>query len=314
MKTNPVLGITCGDPNGIGPEIISKTLSASDASQPVVLFADPAVFKEYALDIPPHVHVVSVKNGFRPTPGKMSAESGRYCMLSLELAVQYAKSGLISGIVTAPISKEAVNLAGWHIPGHTEWLAEQFNAEVLMILASSKLKVGLVTGHVPLSNVAGLITEKAILSTAQRMHKALRRDFNIQRPSLAILGLNPHAGDGGVLGREEIEIIAPAIKKLNESGIFCSGPFAADGFFGSESYLSHHGVIAMYHDQGLAAFKAISFGDGVNVTAGLPIVRTSPDHGTAFAIAGTGKADASSFHAAFVMARDLCSNRLRQTS
>jgi 4-hydroxythreonine-4-phosphate dehydrogenase len=223
-------------------------------------------------------------------------------MLSLEAAVKDAKNGVINAIVTAPISKEAVNMAGWSIPGHTEWLAEQFNAEVLMILASPKLRVGLVTGHMPLHAVASRITQENVINTVQKMQKALRRDFQIKRPSVA------------VLGTEERDIITPAITKLNESGLLCSGPFAADGFFGNRMYEKYDGIVAMYHDQGLAPFKALSFGEGVNVTAGLPIVRTSPDHGTAFAIAGRKQADSSSFKAALQLAYTLCKNRLNQSS
>jgi 4-hydroxythreonine-4-phosphate dehydrogenase len=166
----------------------------------------------------------------------------------------------------------------------------------------------------PLHAVASRITQENVINTVQKMQKALRRDFQIKRPSVAVLGLNPHAGDGGVLGTEERDIITPAITKLNESGLLCSGPFAADGFFGNRMYEKYDGIVAMYHDQGLAPFKALSFGEGVNVTAGLPIVRTSPDHGTAFAIAGRKQADSSSFKAALQLAYTLCKNRLNQSS
>jgi 4-hydroxythreonine-4-phosphate dehydrogenase len=308
------IGITCGDPNGIGPEIIAATETATLADATVTVYADPYVFEAYNLDLPDIIRLKNVAPGFKVQPGKCTAEGGRYAMLSLEAAVKDAKNGVINAIVTAPISKEAVNMAGWSIPGHTEWLAEQFNAEVLMILASPKLRVGLVTGHMPLHAVASRITQENVINTVQKMQKALRRDFQIKRPSVAVLGLNPHAGDGGVLGTEERDIITPAITKLNESGLLCSGPFAADGFFGNRMYEKYDGIVAMYHDQGLAPFKALSFGEGVNVTAGLPIVRTSPDHGTAFAIAGRKQADSSSFKAALQLAYTLCKNRLNQSS
>ena len=222
-------------------------------------------------------------------------------------------SGKTDVLVTAPIDKNSMQQAGFAYPGHTEYLQQMAggDGEVLMILVGEGLRVGCVTGHIPLKDVAAAITAERIIAKARLLHQSLLRDFGVLEPRIAILGLNPHAGDGGALGSEDKERIAPAVRRLNEEGIKAMGPYAADGFFGSGGYTHFDGVLAMYHDQGLAPFKALSFGHGVNVTAGLPIVRTSPDHGTGLDIAGKGMADEGSFRAAVWTAADIRSNRER---
>lgn len=296
------LAITSGDPDGIGPEIIAKSLEQLDESAQISLYCDRHVFDHYSVSIPESVTCIPVDPDYKVNPGLCSAAGGRYSMRSLERAVADAKNGSIHAIVTAPISKEAVNLAGWRIPGHTEWLAAQFNAEVMMILAGDAIRVAMVTGHIPLRRVSAAVTPASVTSAIVRFNSALKSEFGIQNPRIAVFGLNPHAGDGGVLGSEEQEIITPAILNLQKQGILCAGPYASDGFFGQRHYLLFDGVLAMYHDQGLTAFKALQFGNGVNITAGLPVVRTSPDHGTAFDIAGKNLADPSSFLCAINLA------------
>jgi 4-hydroxythreonine-4-phosphate dehydrogenase len=243
--------------------------------------------------------------------GKPSGQLAAYAIKSLEAAAQDLASGKVDVLVTAPIDKHSMQQAGFAYPGHTEFLQQMAgsDSEVLMVLVGEGLRVGTVTGHIPLKDVAAAITTERILTKARLLHQSLMRDFGIMDPRIAILGLNPHAGDGGTLGSEDKERIAPAVRKLNDEGIKAMGPYAADGFFGSGGYTHFDGVLAMYHDQGLAPFKALSFGNGVNVTAGLPIVRTSPDHGTGLDIAGQGVADESSFRAAVWMACDIKRNR-----
>jgi 4-hydroxythreonine-4-phosphate dehydrogenase len=209
-------------------------------------------------------------------------------------------------LVTAPIDKDTINAAGFKFPGHTEYLASMAGTEkVLMFLVSDVLKIGIVTGHVPLKDVAQNITKDRILQKLGMMSESLLRDFGIRAPKIAVLGLNPHAGDNGLLGAEEKDIIIPAVREASEKGIYAYGPYGADGFFGSGAYKQFDGVLAMYHDQGLAPFKAIAFDRGVNFTAGLPIVRTSPAHGVAYDLAGKGNADAGSMRAAIFEAIDI---------
>jgi 4-hydroxythreonine-4-phosphate dehydrogenase len=216
-------------------------------------------------------------------------------------------------LVTAPIDKNSMQQAGFAYPGHTEFLQHMAgsDSEVLMLLVGEGLRVGTVTGHIPLKEVASAITTERILTKARLLYQSLQRDFGVPTPRIAILGLNPHAGDGGTLGSEDKERILPAVRKLNEEGILAMGPYPADGFFGNGTYKQFDGVLAMYHDQGLAPFKALSFGHGVNFTAGLPIVRTSPDHGTGLDIAGKGVADEGSFRMAVWLAGDILANRER---
>lgn len=320
----PKIGITIGDINGIGPEIALKALSTFDLSRSTpILLAPKSVVDFYLKLTPSNVHFKVVENISEitksgiyaldvfdsqptPIPGGLTQESGLVAMQAIESAIGFCSSKEIDAMVTLPISKEAINLAGYKIPGHTEFLAQKTNTDsVLMMLVNGNLRVALATVHIPISNVASSITSELIIEKASILNDSLKKDFSISEPKVAVLGLNPHAGDGGIIGTEEIKIIQPALKELNELGISVDGPFPADGFFGQKRHLSYDAILAMYHDQGLAPFKLISFGKGVNFTAGLPIIRTSPDHGTAFDIAGKGVADPSSFLQAYELAVEL---------
>jgi 4-hydroxythreonine-4-phosphate dehydrogenase len=242
--------------------------------------------------------------------GESTAEAGQYAFKSLEAATKDLASNKIDVLVTAPINKNNIQSESFKFPGHTEYLAEYANIEYpLMMLTHNDLRVGTVTGHLPLKEVAESIYYEDILHKLEVFHKSLQQDFRITRPKIAVLGLNPHNGDNGTLGSEEQEVIIPAIEEANKQGILAMGPFAADGFFGSPGYKKFDGILAMYHDQGLTPFKTLSFDQGVNFTAGLPIVRTSPDHGTAYDIAGKNLASASSFRNAVFLAIDIFKNR-----
>lgn len=308
------LALTMGDFNGVGPEIILKSAHLLPVGS--VVFGSTLVFERVSAqlgiamrnDIRWHDTVSVAESDFRP--GHLSAIAGEVAMACIRAAVRHCLDGHASAMVTAPLSKQAIALAGYDVPGHTEYL-QQLTAsrDVGMILASDGLRVGLVTIHLALSSIFTHITKDNVLHHIVMMHNALRRDFGIDAPKIAVLGLNPHAGDGGVLGKEEITVIAPAVRESHVFGINATGPFAADGFFGNRVYESYDGVLAMYHDQGLAPFKTLAFHNGVNITIGLPIVRTSPDHGTAFAIAGKGIASAASFQSAIHTSLHLASNR-----
>ena len=314
--------VTLGDPGGIGPEVTLKALhELGDAAPPLLVGSldalrqhatrlgyDPARFVATTAPFgaqPGDVPVLDVTGGasFKVDWGRATEEGGRVSMLAVEAATRLCLSGEANAMVTAPISKEAIALAGHDVPGHTEFIARLCGVEhPLMLLVAdlpsgTSLRVGLVTVHVPLRRVADLVTKDAIQARLRTMEAALRQDFGIDRPKIAVLGLNPHAGDGGVLGDEEIATIRPALELARTEGINAHGPFPADGFFATD-VAAFDGVMAMYHDQGLAPFKALGFDRGVNVTCGLPIVRTSPDHGTAYGIAGQGRADAGSMIAA----------------
>lgn len=324
----PTIAITIGDFNGVGPEIILKALSHVDLriSTPLIL-APKEVLDFYArkLSLKVELNVCSYLDEIDTSyinllnfetdtldinPGFQTEQSGLISMNSIELGIELTKAEISQAVVTAPISKEAVNLAGFKIPGHTEFLAEKTDTEsVLMMLVNDGLRVALTTAHVPISKVSSAITESLILEKLGLLHESLKKDFNITDPKIAVLGLNPHAGDGGVIGSEEIDTIVPALEKASQSGLYAAGPFPVDGFFGQKLYKNYDAILAMYHDQGLAPFKLLSFGSGVNFTAGLPIIRTSPDHGTAFDIAGFGKADESSFVQAYELAVDLANRR-----
>lgn len=330
MTKLPVIGISIGDIYGIGPEIILKTVAEIDLNKSMPVILAPKQILDYYADKTGLPKTYSVLNDIVDAqpgkvqvlqwmadieaiqPGQLSPESGKIAMKSVEIGIQAALKGDIDALVTAPISKEAVNLAGYNIPGHTEFLAEKTRTgNVLMVLLSGGLRVALVTGHIPVKEVTSSLTQEIIIIKARILHQSLKEDFGISKPKMAILGLNPHAGDGGVVGREEIEIISPAIKALNDQGIQAAGPFPADGFFGRKLYEQFDAVLAMYHDQGLAPFKLLSFGKGVNFTAGLPIIRTSPDHGTAFDIAGKGTANHSSMIEAYNTAVQLAEKKVR---
>ncbi|MEX1259218.1 MAG: 4-hydroxythreonine-4-phosphate dehydrogenase PdxA, partial [Balneolaceae bacterium] len=315
-----------GDYNGIGPEVVLKTLSSQKTNRatPVVL-GHIDVLKYYnSLDLELHLiedsshikhSVVNVLNcvpdeDLDITPGNITQNTGLCSMLAVERGIEWCMQQKADALVTAPISKEAIHKAGYHFPGHTEFLAEKTEtSEFMMILASENLRVGLATVHVPLTKVAPLITQKNLIRHLKVLNDSLKQDFGIADPKIAVFGLNPHAGDGGVIGSEEIDIIDPAVKHAQTNGISAQGPFAGDGFFGNSMQKEFDAILAMYHDQGLIPFKALTFGSGVNFTAGLPIIRTSPDHGTAFAIAGQNKADHHSFESAYNLAIKMALNR-----
>lgn len=320
-KKLPHIGISTGDFNGIGPEIILKSFLMADHSLSVpVVFGPASVFRYYNdrldLDVPLNVtatpeeaeaaklNIVDYR-GDEPeiTPGIQSAVSGQTAMISIDDALKAAVNGQTDAIITAPISKEAVNLAGYKIPGHTEYLAEQTNTHtVVMMLVNENLRVALATTHIPVSEVADSLNAEGIRTRLQILHRSLVNDFGIEKPEIAVFGLNPHAGDGGVIGRDEEEFLLPLLKELKTEGLPLSGLFPADGFFGQKQHKEYDAIFAMYHDQGLIPFKLLSFGKGVNFTAGLPVIRTSPDHGTAFNIAGKGIANPSSFIQAWNLA------------
>jgi len=332
MSQRPRIAISIGDFNGIGPEIVLKTMAKPDQynATPIIL-SPPEILAFYAdtltSDIEFHIAVgvdeiqdgvVNIlpldKNGLSisPTPGQHSRVSGFTAMQSIEAGINLCLEKKAHALVTAPISKEAVNLAGYKIPGHTEFLASKTRTdEVLMMLVSGNLRVSLVTTHIPIRNVAQNITANLIERKVDILNQSLIHDFGIERPRIAIFGLNPHAGDGGVIGMEEQDIITPLIKNIQNKfhPTKINGPFPADGFFGQQLHKKYDAILAMYHDQGLAPFKLLSFGKGVNFTAGLPIIRTSPDHGTAFDIAGKGVANPSSFSEAYSLAIQLAKKR-----
>jgi 4-hydroxythreonine-4-phosphate dehydrogenase len=327
------VGISCGDLHGIGIEVVLKCFEDARMLTDItpVLYASAQVVSHHRkllkLDevqfqrvddardaVPRKFNVVNVwQEELELEPGKPSGPLAAYAMKSLEAAVQDLASGKVDVLVTAPIDKHAMKQAGFAFPGHTEYLQHVAGAEggVLMLLLGEGLRVGTVTGHIPLKDVPSAITTDAILTKARLLHQSLLRDCGVATPRIAILGLNPHAGDGGALGGEDRERIAPAVRRLQEEGIQAMGPYPADGFFGNGSYKHFDGVLAMYHDQGLAPFKALNFGHGVNFTAGLPVVRTSPDHGTGLDIAGKGVADEGSFRAAVWAAADIQRQRER---
>ncbi len=332
----PIIGISVGDINGIGLEVILKTL---DDHKILDLFT-PVVYGSSKV-VSYHKNVVNVENfqfqGVRSienlvrdpkivnvincwqenaniTLGKVTAEGGSYAAQSLEWALGDLQKGLIDALVTAPIHKKAMQLAKFPFPGHTEFLTSAMGVkQSLMLLVNDGLRVGLATNHLPLKDVARSLTKELLMTKINIMNDTLKIDFGIERPTIAVLGLNPHAGDDGVLGDEEEKIIRPAVVELKKRGIIVMGPFAADGFFGAGQYKKFDGVLAMYHDQGLAPFKALSFSAGVNYTAGLPFIRTSPDHGTGFDIAGKSEADPSSFRQAIFTAIDIVRNRSEYT-
>lgn len=325
------VAITHGDTNGIGYEIIFKTFSEPamlELCTPII-YGSPkvAAYHRNALGIQgnftiinsaaeAHNNKVNLLTTFdqeiKVDLGNPSKEAGMASLAALEKAMADYKEGLFDVLVTAPINKNNIQSDDFHFCGHTEYIEERAGNgdKALMILLNDMLRVALVTTHLPIRDVAAAITKESIIEKATIFHNSLKRDFRISNPRIAVLALNPHAGDDGLLGREEQEVIIPAIKELSDNGIRAFGPYAADGFFGHESYTAFDGVLAMYHDQGLVPFKCLDLGNGVNFTAGLPIVRTSPDHGTAYDIAGKNMADESSFRNAIYLALDVFRNRI----
>ncbi|MFY9243863.1 MAG: 4-hydroxythreonine-4-phosphate dehydrogenase PdxA [Polaribacter sp.] len=309
-----IVGISIGDLNGIGIEVILKTFEDKrmlDFCTPVLFGATKVIsYHKKALGIETPVHGISSINQITHSKinilnvwkedvnielGTSTKESGEYAAKSLEAAMKNLKENSIDVLLTAPINKENIQSDTFNFPGHTEYLEANLEGKSLMILMTDKLRIGLITGHIPISKVAETITPELIKSKVEIMYNSLVKDFGINRPKMAVLSLNPHCGDKGVIGQEDDEIIKPTIEEIRETGKLVFGPYAADGFFGSETYKQFDGVLATYHDQGLAPFKALSFGKGVNFTAGLSHIRTSPDHGTGFDIAGKNLANPSSF-------------------
>jgi len=316
-----IVGISIGDLNGIGVEVILKTFQDNrmlDFCTPLIFASTKTISyhkKALNLEIPIHgitslsqiqhtkINVLNIwKEDVSVTLGKASKESGDYAAKSLAIAVDYLKNKKIDVLVTAPINKETIQSEDFNFPGHTEYLEDKLEGESLMILMTDNLKIGLITGHIPISKVAETITPSLIKEKVATLHTSLIEDFGINKPKIAVLALNPHCGDKGVIGKEDDEIIKPTVEEIKASGKLVFGPYAADGFFGSETYRQFDGVLATYHDQGLAPFKALSFGKGVNYTAGLSEIRTSPDHGTGFDIAGKNSANPSSFKEALFTA------------
>lgn len=321
---NIIVGISIGDLNGIGSEVVLKTFE----DLRMLEFCTPVIFANVKLmsfmkrnlnsNIAFHgidsldqiltskINVLNVwKEVFDVKPGQNDQTAGKYAIQSFVAATEALKMGKIDVLVTAPINKYNIQSEEFKFPGHTDYLNQQLDGNALMLMVNGNLRVGLLTDHIPVSEVAAHLTPDLIKRKIETIKQTLIQDFNINRPRIAVLGLNPHAGDGGVIGKEDDELIRPAIAKMFEKGTLVFGPYPADGFFGSNQYEKFDAVIATYHDQGLIPFKTLSFGQGVNYTAGLDKIRTSPDHGTAFDIAGKGLADANSFKEAIYLALDV---------
>ncbi len=352
-RDHPVLAITMGDRNGVGPEIILKALSELKKNNPGVSFgilllasrdamqfysqlssslsgpaflsvkqdayswiysgehAYPSNMDDHPCPDPGEVLLVPCREPQEKIkPGSITAASGKLAMDAVAAGVNACRTGLADAVVTAPVSKEAIHMAGFRVPGHTEFLAQLTRTDAVgMMLVNRFMRIGLATIHIPLGEVAGALSTDLILSRLELYHRALRQDFGIANPCIAVLGLNPHAGDGGVLGSEEQELITPAIEVAKKRNMNIDGPWPADGFFGRRAFERTDLVFAMYHDQGLIPLKLAGFGSGVNVTVGLPIIRTSPDHGTAFSIAGKNLADPASMLAACKLALEMIERR-----
>ena len=337
MSNKIKVGITHGDTNGIGYEVILKTLEDNRLSDlcTIVVYgsAKAASFYRKAMELP-QVQLNRVDSAadardgvfniinvvgedLKIEPGIASEAAGGAAFAALEAAVADLRAGDIDVLVTAPIDKHSIQSPTFTFPGHTEYLQSSLaddtmpDAKALMILCTDYLRVALATAHMPIAEVPGALSKELIVDKLKDFDRSLRRDFGVQNPRIAVLSLNPHAGERGLLGKEEQEIIIPAIAEAQTHTILAFGPYASDGFFGSESYRAFDGVLAMYHDQGLAPFKTIAMDAGVNFTAGLPFVRTSPDHGTGYDIAGKGQASAESMRSAIYMALDIYRNRGR---
>ncbi len=328
-----VVGITQGDSNGIGYEVIIKSLADErilDSFTPVIYGSSKLMgfYRKTLHNIGPmDINVIGsaadakqkkinlvncLPDNIYAEPGQSTPDSAKAAIKSLEMAVKDLKEGQVDVLVTAPINKRAMNEEGFCNTGHTEYLQREFGADdVTMIMVSDQIKIGVVTGHIPLRDVPKSLTRESILGKLRIMKDSLLRDFGVTDPKIAVLGLNPHCGDGGLLGDEEQNIILPAVQAAQAEGIQAFGPYSPDGFFGLGNYSRFDATLAMYHDQGLAPFKALAFSDGVNFTAGLPIVRTSPDHGTAYDMAGRDEADPRSMMSTIYTAIDIFRRRLQ---
>jgi len=333
MSNKVKIGISIGDVNGIGLEVILKTLannSILDYCTPIVYgHTKVASYHRKALGLTDfNFNVITSANLANPKKanlincweedvkielGTSTETGGKYALLSLEKATEDLINGEIDALVTAPINKHNIQSETFKFPGHTEYLQQRSgSSDVLMFLISEDLKIGVVTGHIPLKDVSSAITKEKIVDKLKMINDSLKKDFWIEKPKIAVLGLNPHAGDNGLLGKEEEDIIIPAIHEAFDKGIICFGPYSADGFFGNGTYKQFDAVLAMYHDQGLIPFKTIAFSTGVNYTAGLKVIRTSPDHGTGYDIAGKNLADPTSFIEALFAATHIVKNRAEQ--
>lgn len=326
---NIIVGISIGDPNGIGGEVILKSFEDPmmlELYTPVI-FAEKKLLsyyiKEFNLDVryhsikniedalPGKLNLLSViTDEFKVTWGQVSKEAGAVAIASLKAATTALKENKIQVLVTAPIHKESIQSDEFNFPGHTNFLNQELEGESLMFLVSDDLRVGLLTDHIPVSTVASRINAKLIKAKIGTIKESLVKDFGITRPKIAVLGINPHVGDNGVIGNDDQLVLIPALEELRQDGTLIFGPYAADTFFGSKKYTQFDAVLASYHDQGLVGFKTISFSEGVNFTAGLSHVRTSPDHGTGFDIAGKGEANPSSFMKAIDTAVTIYKNRM----
>jgi 4-hydroxythreonine-4-phosphate dehydrogenase len=325
---NIIVGISIGDLNGIGGEIVLKTFEDErilDLCTPVI-FASIKVMGFLKTHFNSGINFHSIHNTNQITHGKVNVfnawkepikinfgqedlKIGEFAIKSLESATNALKNGGIDVLVTAPINKHNIQSEDFNFPGHTDYLAQQLKGESLMFMVTDTLRIGLLTDHVPVKDVSTHITAELIQQKINTVYKSLISDFNIQKPKIAVLGINPHTGDNGVIGSEDDDVLRPTLKTIKESGKLVYGPYAADSFFGSDNYKNFDAIIASYHDQGLIPFKTLSFGQGVNYTAGLNKVRTSPDHGTAYEIAGKGEANENSFKEALFSAIKIYKNR-----
>jgi len=325
-KARPIIGISIGDINGIGPEVTMKAILNNKTYKTFtpLIYAHGKILTFYRkllnleefnfvqirnIDEIQHrkINVINVSEECPDViPGVETQEAGKFALEVLTAAVKDLKEGKIQALVTAPVNKNNINSAALPFVGHTEFITEGVGApSSLMLMVAEQLRVGLVTGHLPLAKVPAMITKERILQKTKLLIKSLEKDFGINKPKIAVLGLNPHAGEEGLLGEEEEKIIKPAVKELKDQNNYVFGPYPADGFFGMMHQTKFDGIIAMYHDQGLIPFKSIAFSTGVNFTAGLPVIRTSPDHGTAYNIAGKNLADEGSMRAAILLAADI---------
>ena len=318
------VGISIGDPNGIGIEVILKIFQEKELFEfftPILygnmklisfqkrhlnLKTSLSPYREGGKLSPNQVNVVDVWNNLFTTDfGKSTEEGGHHALKSLKAATKALKENKVDVLVTAPIDKHNIQSESFKFPGHTDYLSKELGGKSLMFMITEELKVGLLTDHVPVSEVAQLITPERIEEKVSLMMESLKKDFGISKPKIGVLGINPHTGDKGIIGKEDDEVLRPTLKKLYEKGDIVLGPYAADSFFGAQTHTQFDAILAVYHDQGLIPFKTLSFGQGVNYTAGLSKVRTSPDHGTAFEIAGKGLAQTDSFKEALFTARDI---------
>jgi len=330
MENKIKIGITQGDINGVGYEVILKTFAEPamlELCTPII-YGSPkvAAYHRKSLDLPTNFSIINqaseaghnklsvlncTNDEVKVEFSKPDVEAGKAALDALERALGDYREGLIDVLVTAPINKNTIQSENFSFPGHTEYIEERVGDgnKSLMILMKDDFRVALVTGHIPINKVASTITKELIQEKMEIFNRSLKRDFGIGSPRIAVLSLNPHAGDDGLIGTEEQEIIIPALKEMSAKGVLCYGPYPADGFMGSGNFANFDGILAMYHDQGLVPFKTLAMEDGVNFTAGLPIIRTSPAHGTAYDIAGKGLASEDSFRQAIYVAIDVYRNR-----